>query len=583
MKGIMMKRFLVIGAGGAGTREAQIISEIVKNCEIKIWNTGKHDVKDKDKIRVITSERVALEFNPDFVFVATPTSTHIDYAQKFLDRAKAILIDKPMDASLNRCEVFWRNVNVSETKVYINFQRRYVRCWRKLKYLLEKKEFGQFLYGAGTVSSYYPDWRKNEDPSELYVARKDLGGGVLLTECHEIDLIQWCMVPIKSVSARMVVAPKEEVENQALLMLDLEFPYGKRTVNLILDDCCKHKKRILELFFERETILIDEEKGRIELKERGEEYEYLAEENPYRELLKAVLKELKEGETQQELPRLQDGLRVNAVIDAAKRSMATQRTCPVVNSICPKEGVPFLEEAISKLQSTFGKSLVAIYGMGSLGYGGYVDGWSDFDLDVLVQVNYEHGREAYQKGKTIEKQIKESGFDRIDIRVYNYEHLNERKTLLSYGQCSRAVMLCDSAILLAGTDVRNMIIRPTRDELNEEMVRLLKSMLKNDDDWWNSRPWDDVAAHFALMGRFLYTYDTGKVAGKQLALEYLLKNKAHLYSREEVQWVLWALACRRGMDRSFFQEQLHQQAVNILRGMFKRTLEVIKEQSREND
>jgi len=39
--------------------------------------------------------------------------------------------------------------------------------------------------------SYLPDWHPKEDYRSSYAARKDLGGGVLLTMIHELDYLIW--------------------------------------------------------------------------------------------------------------------------------------------------------------------------------------------------------------------------------------------------------------------------------------------------------------------------------------------------------------------------------------------------------
>ena len=564
-----MERVLVIGAGGSARREVTLLRETLPHSEIAAWNTGKtrEEVVGADK--VFFTEEEALAFSPQMVFVATPTSKHVQYAEKFMDIAEVMLIDKPLDSDLNRCEVFCRNARVSKTKVFVNFQRRYMKCWKTLRNMLLSEDFGEFLYGKVSVNSYYPAWRPQKD--NLYVAKKELGGGVLLTECHEIDLIQWCLTSIQGVSARTVTQKDYEVENQAIVIFDLDFSYGRRPFNLIVNDIDKHTKREMELFFEKETLVINEDLGTITLKEKNLTIKCVDTNSPHKELLLDVL-----NSEIGSAPELKDGIRVNAIVDAAKKSMISKKTEKVVCSVCPEEGVNYLEEAIKKIQDAFGSNLVAVYGLGSLGYGGYVNGWSDFDIDVLVDTGHDEEQEVYAKGKEIENEIKELGFERIDIRVYNYEHLNERKTILTYGQCSRATMLCDSGVLLAGREVRDKIIRPSRSEQNEEAMKLLSHMLDNGDEWWNSRPWDDIAAHFALMGRFLYTADTGLIAGKQVALEYLLNKKKELYSKEELQWVMWALACRNSLNRALIQESLHQNAIEILRNMFKRTLMIIE-------
>jgi hypothetical protein len=230
---------------------------------------------------------------------------------------------------------------------------------------------------------------------------------------------------------------------------------------------------------------------------------------------------------------------------------------------------------VSQAKERFQDKLVAIYGMGSLGYGGYVDGWSDFDIDIILDIDYSDGQTCFQTGKEIEKTIVELGFERIDIRAYSLEHLNERDTILTYGQCSRASMLCDSARLIFGSDIVAKVKRPTREEMIQESCELIRSMLAHENAWWDMLPWDDIAAFYALVARFLYSKDTNKVAGKKLALEYFVDYYADQFEPETVQWILWALALRNKYDVRYLQECLRGTAISIMKGTFVRALAIL--------
>ena len=66
--------------------------------------------------------------------------------------------------------------------------------------MLEENRFGDILKVQFDVASYVPAWHPYEDFRELYACKADLGGGVLLTEIHEIDLTLWFFGLPKSVS-----------------------------------------------------------------------------------------------------------------------------------------------------------------------------------------------------------------------------------------------------------------------------------------------------------------------------------------------------------------------------------------------
>ena len=578
-----MKKFLIIGFGGAGQRELNIVEHLFPSCSIAVWDTGSRPSILPKHITKINHIEEAVDFNPDGVFIATPTSTHINYAEPLLGKAKFILIDKPLDSSLNRCEIFVRNCRTSSTKVYLNFQRRFLSCWQAVKNSVSNNQDGEFLYGIIQIGSYYPDWRPYKTLSELYVTREDLGGGVLLTECHEFDLIQWILgQDIVRVSAQFQKSTNEkDTESNAQLLLNLDMPYGERTFNVILDYLSPKNVRKMELHFKDAVYIVDELNNSVTKINAGgiRKNINILQNNtytPHEALLQAIVNREYKNTEEKDIPQLKDGLSVNSIIHAAKISQSRNSWEPVVASICPLEGVPYLDNAIKRLQEIFQERLIAVYGLGSLGYGGYIEGWSDFDLDVLVDTTYDDAKRDYNTGKLIEKEIQQMGFERIDIRVYSHEHLNARKTILTYGQCSRACMLCDTAILLSGRDIRDLILRPSRDDLNKEAIGLLINMLDKQDDWWKALAWDDIAAHFALAARFLYTCDKGLIAGKQKALEYFIEKKLHLFSNNILRWVLWSLSCRLNFHPLLIQDSLHEEAVYNLRMMFAKTIEIME-------
>ena len=62
---------------------------------------------------------------------------------------------------------------------------------QKIKKLLIEEALGKILSAVFNVGSFLPSWHPYEDFRRLYACRKKLGGGVLLTEIHEIDLCCW--------------------------------------------------------------------------------------------------------------------------------------------------------------------------------------------------------------------------------------------------------------------------------------------------------------------------------------------------------------------------------------------------------
>jgi predicted dehydrogenase len=62
---------------------------------------------------------------------------------------------------------------------------------KSIKKLLDKNELGQIFSVTAENGSYMPDWHPGEDYHISYASNKKLGGGVLLTQIHEIDYLFW--------------------------------------------------------------------------------------------------------------------------------------------------------------------------------------------------------------------------------------------------------------------------------------------------------------------------------------------------------------------------------------------------------
>ena len=60
-----------------------------------------------------------------------------------------------------------------------------------MKSLIDKNEIGSILSVTVENGSFMPDWHPWENYQISYASQKKLGGGVVLTQIHEIDYLYW--------------------------------------------------------------------------------------------------------------------------------------------------------------------------------------------------------------------------------------------------------------------------------------------------------------------------------------------------------------------------------------------------------
>lgn len=196
---------LVIGYGSIGKRHVEVLAETRGVSNISVLTS-----KENLPYETISSLDDIIKLNPDYIVVASPTNNHF-LQLKFLEEnflEKKILVEKPLFDSK-------KNFEIKNNKVYVGYNLRFHPILDKLKSICESRVLWNINILCG---SYLPDWRPNKDYRNVYSAKKELGGGVLLDLSHELDYISWL---IGSLNIDYIVSEKVsnlEIESDDLLI-----------------------------------------------------------------------------------------------------------------------------------------------------------------------------------------------------------------------------------------------------------------------------------------------------------------------------------------------------------------------------
>lgn len=126
--------------------------------------------------------------NPDInaVYVATPPSTHLDYALKALAAGKNVYIEKPM--VLNQCDaqLLEEAVNKNHQKLVVAHYRRFLPMYLKVKELIASKSIGDIKF----VDLRFLQPYDFNDKATWRLDEKVSGGGYFHDIApHQIDLM----------------------------------------------------------------------------------------------------------------------------------------------------------------------------------------------------------------------------------------------------------------------------------------------------------------------------------------------------------------------------------------------------------
>src|SRR6185295_18786961 len=102
-----------------------------------------------------------------------------------------VLVEKPLSASLAGVDGLLERVRSQQVPAFVGYTLRFHPTLVKAKQLLGTGAIGRPLTARFFVGEYLPDFHPWEDYREGYSARSVLGGGVMLTLSHEVDLATW--------------------------------------------------------------------------------------------------------------------------------------------------------------------------------------------------------------------------------------------------------------------------------------------------------------------------------------------------------------------------------------------------------
>jgi len=136
------------------------------------------------------------------VYVATPPSTHKQYALMAIAAGKPVYVEKPMAMDHAECEAIIHAGREANVPVFVAYYRRALPRFHKVRELI----FGQRAIGTPRIVNtvlHEPHHPRYHDPKSLpwHVQPGISGGGVFMDiGCHTLDILDWLFGPIVSAS-----------------------------------------------------------------------------------------------------------------------------------------------------------------------------------------------------------------------------------------------------------------------------------------------------------------------------------------------------------------------------------------------
>jgi predicted dehydrogenase len=192
---------VVAGVGSIGRRHLANLRRLGVE-ELVLYRTG-HGAREAylPDVTIETDLAAALACRPAAVLVCNPTALHVPVALEAARAGCALFLEKPISHSLEGLTELAGEIDRRRLTVLLGFQFRFHPTLRKIREWVALGEIGEVVSVRAHWGEYLPGWHPYEDYRASYSARRDLGGGVILTLSHPFDYLRWLVGDVVEVTA----------------------------------------------------------------------------------------------------------------------------------------------------------------------------------------------------------------------------------------------------------------------------------------------------------------------------------------------------------------------------------------------
>jgi UDP-N-acetyl-2-amino-2-deoxyglucuronate dehydrogenase len=161
----------------------------------------------------------------DIVTICTPSGAHLKPAVEAAAVGKHIIVEKPLEITLDRIDHIIERCREEGVLCSGVFQSRFSPAAGAVRKAVEQARFGMLTLGSASVKWYRS--RQYYDEGGWHGTWDLDGGGALMNQSiHAVDLLQWYMGPVETVSAMTGTLGHKNIEVEDTAVVTLRFQNG---------------------------------------------------------------------------------------------------------------------------------------------------------------------------------------------------------------------------------------------------------------------------------------------------------------------------------------------------------------------
>ncbi len=177
----------IIGSGSAATRIYKILLTINKKNRISFYSKRKN-FKIGKKIIPTKKFNFNSQKKEDYFFVSNNSNEHYKYLINLIKSQKNIYVEKPICTSMQEAKIIKNKLRLFKKKLHVGYQFRENKCINFLKKYIDKNR-NKIVFVSGYSGENVKKYHKKENYKKSYTVKKKGGGGVLLTQSHQLDYL----------------------------------------------------------------------------------------------------------------------------------------------------------------------------------------------------------------------------------------------------------------------------------------------------------------------------------------------------------------------------------------------------------
>lgn len=212
----------VIGYGSAGSRHAHLLA--ARAFDVAVFDPDETRQRAAAGAGLAAGSLEHVLASADLAVIASPNHLHRSHLEEALAAECDVLVEKPIAIESAGLERLLGEARAAGRIVGVGCNLRFVHAVEEARELVGSGALGRVIRARADAGHDLREWRPGRDFREVYSARPEQGGGVLLDAIHEFDYLYWILGAVTGVvcvaGSRSSLAL--DVEDVACAVLDFD-------------------------------------------------------------------------------------------------------------------------------------------------------------------------------------------------------------------------------------------------------------------------------------------------------------------------------------------------------------------------